>query len=519
VTLSASMETKTFADLALNQELLDAINDLGFESPSPIQAATIPTVMAGHDVIGLSQTGSGKTAAFVLPALQQIDVKQRKVQVLILTPTRELSVQVCEEVSRLGKYIKGLSAVPVYGGAPIERQIRSLKDGAHIIVGTPGRIMDHMRRGTFQPNTVRVAILDEADRMLDMGFSEDMETILGAIPEVNRQTLFFSATMNKNVERLIQKFGKEPRKIQIAQKSVTVSTIEQGYYEVRTRSKTEVLSRILDIEKPRLAIVFCNTKRAVDECTETLLIRGFAADRLHGDITQAMRERVLQRFRDSTIEILVATDVAARGLDIDDVDIVFNYDLPHDSEDYVHRIGRTGRAGRSGRALSFCFGRDIYRLEQIERYTRQTIERLRVPTQEQLEGRRADQIFDKIRDLLESGNFDKNQPYFERLLDQGHSSSDIAGALFAMLREQNSRDGSEQIHEDSPHYDDSRGSTAPKRQSGGGGGGGGRGGFKGGFKGRFRGKKSSEGGGSGVPPHKHHGPRPDKPFKKKWKKA
>jgi len=441
-----TMETPPFTELGLPDVLLAAIEDLGYERPSPIQALSIPPALAGRDLVGLSATGSGKTAAFALPALTKIDVTARHPQVLILCPTRELAVQVCEEVHRLGAKLQGLQATPVYGGAPMDRQLRALRDGAQLVVGTPGRLLDHMRRGSFDPSHIKMAVLDEADRMLDMGFKEEMDELLAAMPP-ERQTVFFSATMSAGVKRLIQKFGNNPEIIEIKQKALTVSTIEQSYFEVRQRSKVEVLSRILDMNPPRLGIIFCNTKRSVDECTEDLVNRGYAADRLHGDMTQQMRERVLKRFRDGSVELLVATDVAARGLDIDEIDIVFNYDLPTDPEDYVHRTGRTGRAGRSGRAVSFVFGRDIYRLQAIERYTRHVIKRERIPSAEQVEGRRADLIFDELRERLETGKFSTYQDNIDRLLEQGHTPTDIAGALVTMLRESSGREG-EQIAED-----------------------------------------------------------------------
>ena len=440
------MDTPPFSELGLPDDLLAAIEILGYERPSPIQALSIPPALAGKDILGLSATGSGKTAAFALPALAHVDVTQRFPQVLILCPTRELAVQVCEEVHRLGARKKGLQATPVYGGAPMDRQLRALRDGAQVVVGTPGRLLDHLKRGSFDASRIRMAILDEADRMLDMGFKEEMDEILAALPK-ERQILFFSATMNRGVSTFIKKFGNNPEIIEIEQKAMTVSTVEQAYYEVRQRSKVEVLSRILDMNPPRLGIIFCNTKRSVDECTEDLVNRGYAADRLHGDITQQMRERVLKRFRDGAVELLVATDVAARGLDIDEIDIVFNYDLPTDPEDYVHRIGRTGRAGRSGRAVSFVFGKEIYRLQAIERYTRQVIKREKIPSVEQVEGRRADIIFESLKERLETGGFDSYQENIDRLLEQGHTPTDIAGALITMLRETSGREG-ESIQED-----------------------------------------------------------------------
>jgi len=434
------MDTPPFTELGLPAPLLEAISDMGFESPSPIQAKTIPLALTGKDLIGLSQTGSGKTAAFALPVLANIDTDLAQPQALIVCPTRELAVQVCEEVFRLGCKLGNLRALPVYGGAPIDRQLKGLRKGAHIVVGTPGRLLDHLKRRSFDTSKIKTVVLDEADRMLDMGFREEMEDLLGALPK-ERQTLFFSATMNRGVSRLIESFGNKPETVEIERKALTVSSIDQACYEVRQRSKVEVLSRLLDMDPPRLAVIFCNTKRLVDEVTEALLARGYTADRLHGDITQQMRERVLNRFKEGRVELLVATDVAARGLDIDDVELVVNYEIPHDPEDYVHRIGRTGRAGRSGKAVSFVYGRDIYRLQTIERFTRQSIRRERVPSQEQVEGKRADVLFDSIRERLESAKFGDYQTYLDRLLEQGHTATDIANTAITLLREATTREG------------------------------------------------------------------------------
>jgi ATP-dependent RNA helicase DeaD len=481
------MDTK-FTDLGLRSELIEGIERLGYESPSPIQARTIPVALAGSDIVGLSQTGSGKTAAFGLPALNLIDINRDETQVLVLCPTRELAVQVCEEIHRLASALKGLVAVPVYGGAPLDRQMRALRKGAHIVVGTPGRVMDHLRRKTLRTDAIRLCILDEADRMLDMGFREDMEIILGDMPE-DRQTLFFSATMNRAVEGLIKTFSRNAELISIERKSLTVDTIEQTYYEVRNRSKVEVLCRLLDVETNPRGIVFCNTKQMVEDATEALTARGYVADRIHGDITQANRERVIKRFKDGSVELLVATDVAARGLDIEDVDIVFNYDLPHDPEDYVHRIGRTGRAGRSGKSVTFIYGRDIYRLEAIERYTRQVVRRMQIPSLEDVEGRKADKVFNQVKESLEGGQFKRHDDLVDRLLDVGHTPTDIASALFDLLGNDESREG-EKIAEDNEDFDPN-----PQRKGGGGGykGGSGGGGYKGGYKG---GHKKKHGGGS-----------------------
>ena len=479
-----TMDTK-FTDLGLRAELIEGIHRLGFESPSPIQAETIPTALSGVDIVGLSQTGSGKTAAFGLPALNMIDVDLQQTQVLVLCPTRELAVQVCEEINRLASALKGFTSVPVYGGAPIDRQMRALRKGAHVVVGTPGRVMDHLRRKTLRTDAIGLCILDEADRMLDMGFREDMEVILGDMP-ASRQTLFFSATMNRGVEGLIRTFSKNPQEISIERKALTVDTIEQTYYEVRNRSKIEVLCRLLDLEINPRGIVFCNTKQMVEDATEALTARGYVADRIHGDITQANRERVIKRFKDGSVELLVATDVAARGLDIDDVGIVFNYDLPHDPEDYVHRVGRTGRAGRSGKSVTFVYGRDIYRLEAIERYTRQVVKRMPIPSLEDVEGRKADKVFNQVRSALEEGTFKRHDDLVDRLLDAGHTPTDIASALFDLLGSDEGREG-EKIAEDNEAFDPN-----PQRKSGQGGGKKG-GGYKGGYKG---GHKKKHGGGS-----------------------
>ncbi|WPJ96992.1 DEAD/DEAH box helicase [Coraliomargarita algicola] len=506
-----------FTDLGLRAELIEGIQRLGFESPSPIQAQTIPVALEGHDIVGLSQTGSGKTAAFGLPALNLIDINRDETQVLVLCPTRELAVQVCEEIHRLAAALKGLVAVPVYGGAPLDRQMRALRKGAHIVVGTPGRVMDHLRRKTLRTDAIRLCILDEADRMLDMGFREDMEIILGDMPE-DRQTLFFSATMNRAVEGLIKTFSHKAKQISIERKSLTVDTIEQTYYEVRNRSKIEVLCRLLDLETNPRGIVFCNTKQMVEDATEALTARGYVADRIHGDITQANRERVIKRFKDGSVELLVATDVAARGLDIDDVDIVFNYDLPHDPEDYVHRIGRTGRAGRSGKSVTFVYGRDIYRLETIERYTRQVVRRMPIPSLEDVEGRKADKVFNQVRETLEGGKFKRHDDLVDRLLDAGHTPTDIASALFDLLGNDEGREG-EKIAEDNEAFDPN-----PQRKGGGGkkGGykGGAGGGYKGGYKKKHGGgsyqKRSNDGAGDGK---WNDGGKHKRPFKTKSKIA
>ncbi|MEM1442767.1 MAG: DEAD/DEAH box helicase, partial [Verrucomicrobiota bacterium] len=453
-----ALTEKSFSELGLPENLLAAVHELGYEEPSAIQEAAIPAAMEGRDIVGLSETGSGKTAAFGLASLARIDLENSAPQLLVVCPTRELAVQVCSEIQRLGSKLPGLHATAIYGGAPMDRQIRALRNGTQVVVGTPGRLIDHVERGTLKLGEVKIAVLDEADRMLDMGFAEDMENILRALSD-DHQTLFFSATMNPAVERLIQKFGNEPETIQIERKSLTVDSIEQICFEVRQRSRIELVSRVIDLEQPKLAIIFCNTKRSVDECTEALLSRGYSADRLHGDIAQSMRERVLRLFREGVIEVLVATDVAARGIDIDDIDLVINYELPQDPEDYVHRIGRTGRAGRSGKAVSFIFGRDAYRIKTIERFIRQQIPKGIIPTQEEVDTHLADQLIETISQRLERDGEEETEEALiqalQPLKDLGHDWDDIAGACLSLLQELTAREG-EEIIEDRP--------DAPKRE-------------------------------------------------------
>ena len=353
------MPKKLFAELGLSVELLKAVERMGFEEASPIQSATIPALLGGADVVGQSQTGSGKTAAFALPAIELVDASLRAAQVLILCPTRELAVQVAEEVAKLAAFKRGVRELPIYGGQSYQRQFRGLHAGAQIIIGTPGRIMDHLQRGTLKLDQVRMIILDEADRMLDMGFVDDIKTILSHAPEP-RQTVFFSATLPRPIQELIKTFTRNPVSIRIEDQALTIPAIDQVYYEVDRRFKVEVLCRLIDLQDIRFGIIFCATKMMVDELAEHLVARGYLADKLHGDMSQAMRERVMAKFRKRGLEFLVATDVAARGLDVEEIEVVFNYDLPHDGEDYVHRIGRTGRAGQDWPRHYLCRGtRDL----------------------------------------------------------------------------------------------------------------------------------------------------------------
>jgi ATP-dependent RNA helicase DeaD len=427
------MTPKLFSELGLSAEVLKAIDKLGFEQAAPIQASAIPILMAGGDVVGQSQTGSGKTAAFAIPAIEKVDPKQRAVQVLILCPTRELAIQVSEEVHRLALHKSGVHALPIYGGQSFERQLVGLRQGANIVIGTPGRVMDHMRRGTLKLAGVKMAVLDEVDVMLNMGFREDIEVILQAAP-AERQTVFFSATIPRPIQQLIEKYSRNPQQVRIEQRALTVPTVEQIYYEVPRDRKIELLTRLIDIHDLKLGIIFCNTKRMVDDLVEHLNAQGYSADRLHGDMNQVQRDRVMNRFRKSGLEFLVATDVAARGIDVDDVQVVFNYDLPYDVEDYLHRIGRTGRAGRSGRAISFVAGREVFQIQNIERFTKVRIQRGKPPTSGQVEEARAVVFLDKLRALLISGDFKRQDHIVERLLEEGFSSPDIASALMHQLQ-------------------------------------------------------------------------------------
>ncbi len=430
--LQLEMQKKSFAELGLSPELLKAVAQMGFEEASHIQSQAIPALLSGADVVGQSQTGSGKTAAFALPAIEKVDVAVRAPQVLILCPTRELAVQVAEEVAKLAHYKRGVREIPIYGGQSYERQLRGLRDGAQIIIGTPGRILDHLNRRTLAMDRVKMVILDEADRMLDMGFVDDIRTILQQAPS-ERQTVFFSATVPRPIQELIKSFTKNPVNVTIESQALTLPAIDQVYYEVDRRSKLEVLCRLIDVHDIRFSIIFCATKMMVDELTEHLAARGYSADKMHGDMTQTMRERVIAKFRKRGFEFLVATDVAARGLDVDDLEVVFNYDLPHDGDDYIHRIGRTGRAGRSGRAITFVSGRELYKMQNIIRFTRAKIRRERVPTEEEVEAKRANVFYDTLRQTLEENAYEKQDALISRLLDQGFAATDIASALIHLL--------------------------------------------------------------------------------------
>ena len=423
------METVRFEEMGLSEEIQKAVRYMGFEEASPIQAKAIPAMISGIDLIGQAQTGTGKTAAFGIPILEKVDPKLKKLQAIVLCPTRELAIQVADEIRNLSRYMHGIKVLPIYGGQDIVKQIRSLKSGTQIVIGTPGRVMDHMRRKTMKLDFVHTVVLDEADEMLNMGFREDIEFVLSGVPE-ERQTVLFSATMPKPIMEITKKFQNNAKVIKVTKKELTVPNIEQYYYDVKPKKKEEVLSRLLDIYSPRLSVVFCNTKKQVDLLVNALLGRGYFAAGLHGDMKQEQRDRVMQGFRTGKTEILVATDVAARGIDVDEVEAVFNYDLPQDDEYYVHRIGRTGRAGREGRAFSFVSGKEVYKLKEIQRYCKTKIYAQKVPSLNDVANTKMENILDDVERVIEQEDLDMMiNAIEERVNNSEFTAMDMAAAF------------------------------------------------------------------------------------------
>lgn len=436
-----------FSELELSAEVLRGITAMGFEEPTPIQEKAIVPIMEGRDVIGQAQTGTGKTCAFAIPAVQMLAEDTGAVQVLVLCPTRELAIQTAEEFQSVSKFREGVRILPIYGGQSIERQIQSLKRRPQIVIGTPGRIMDHMRRNTLKLGGVRMVILDEADEMLSMGFMEDMETILKKTPE-DRQTVLFSATMSRQILDLTRNFQTNPEHIQILHKQLTVQNIEQYYIEVRDSAKLDVLCRVVDGNNFSLCLVFCSTKKGTDALAFSLKARGYSAEALHGDIRQNERSAIMARFKSGDVGILVATDVAARGIDVDNIEAVFNYDMPNDEEYYVHRIGRTGRAGKAGQAYTFITGRDYNKLRGIQRYTKAKITAVKPPTLLDIEESRMGALLKKAADFVVEGDYDSFIPYVEELQDAVNAQSadapdmtttEIAAALLKMLSAKEAR--------------------------------------------------------------------------------
>lgn len=427
-----------FNELNISEEIKKAVNEIGYAEPTDIQAKSIPLILEGNDVIGYSQTGSGKTAAFGLPAVEFADttINNKVPQILIMCPTRELAMQAAEELKKFAKYKEKLHIVCVYGGQPIERQIYQLKSGCQIVIGTPGRIMDHMRRKTLKFSHLKMVILDEADEMLNMGFREDIETILTDTPE-QRQTILFSATMPKEIMEITGKYQTDPKIVKIKSKQMTAVNIEQSYFEVARGRKKDALSLLLQYYKPHLSLVFCNTKKMVDEVVADLQYRGFSAEGLHGDMKQMQRTQVMNRFKNGGFEILVATDVASRGIDVNDIDIVFNFDLPDDSEYYIHRIGRTARAGKDGKSFTLIQGnRQYMALNDIARYTKSEINKKQLPMVKDIEEKNSGIFVDEIIDFAKSNDCSDAQRELDKLVESGLSEREIATALLKMVADE-----------------------------------------------------------------------------------
>lgn len=430
IQMENTQEITSFEDLHLDRKILAALKDMGFEEPSPIQKGAIPLALEGEDLIGQAQTGTGKTAAFGIPIIQKINEKDRHIQALVMSPTRELCIQVADEISKIGR-TKRVRVLPVYGGQPIERQIRSLKRGIQVVIGTPGRLLDHIRRGTIDLEYVNFLVLDEADEMLDMGFVDDMENIIKNVPP-ERQTMLFSATMPRPILSISKKYMRAPKMVAIHKEVVTAPTIDQYYYE--TRDKVDGLCRILDTTDDCKMIIFCRTKKGVDELVIALATRGYEAEGLHGDLSQNQRDRVMKKFRSGQVDILVATDVAARGLDIDNITHVVNFDVPSDSESYVHRIGRTGRAGNTGVALTFITPREFRQLKLIERSIKTKILRGTLPTDASVLERQREQIVSKMQTILEQDRYQDYLPIVETL-EKDYDIQDIAAAALKFMQE------------------------------------------------------------------------------------
>jgi ATP-dependent RNA helicase DeaD len=422
------MDKVQFSELDCSKEILKAVADMGFEEMTPIQSMAIPVALTGKDLVGQAQTGTGKTAAFSIPMLEGIDPKDKSVQALVLCPTRELAVQIAEEVKRISRYKKGIQILPVFGGQDIERQIRGLKGGAQVVIGTPGRVLDHMRRRTLKTDALKMLILDEADEMLNMGFREDIELVLDQVDH-DIQIMLFSATMPPEIMNIINRYQNDPEILKVAHKALTTPNIKQVYLEVREYDKVETLARLMDLYNYKLSIIFCNTKKRVDELVDMLQARGYLCDKIHGDMKQTLRLNVINKFKRGDIEILVATDVAARGLDIDNVEAVFNYDMPTHEEYYVHRIGRTGRAGKEGISYTFVTSRDYHLLRSIMRYTKSEIERHPIPKISDVEKIKQNAFLTQIKSIIDAGIDQKYIEMVESFAEETFSPTELAAAL------------------------------------------------------------------------------------------
>lgn len=465
-----------YSDTEINAYILKAVREMGFEYMTPIQEQAIPVLLEGKDVIGQAQTGTGKTAAFSIPMIQKIDISCKKPQGIILCPTRELAMQAAEEIRKITKYMHGLKVLPVYGGQDISKQIRALSQGVQIIVGTPGRVMDHLRRHTIKTANVQMIVLDEADEMLNMGFREDMETILSQMPEEHQMALF-SATMPQAILEITNQYQKDAVFIKVTPKEVTVAAIEQSYYRIARKDKMNALCRLIDFHQPKRSLIFCNTKKMVDEMTQELKGRGYEAEGLHGDLSQFQRDTVMNLFRSGRCAILIATDVAARGIDVSGVDAVFNYDVPEDIEYYVHRIGRTGRAGREGKSMTLVSGREVFKIRDIERICHTRIEEKKLPTGKDIVKVKFRHSVDSALEAAKDQNLEGLKNRIESVCDEmGISELDLAAALLY----QSMGEEPEEIEEERFYYDRNRRQDNSRRE--------GKGGY--GREFRYRGKES-----------------------------
>ncbi len=480
----------------LSAALVKAVTDMGFEEASQIQAAAIPEMIAGKDIIAQAQTGTGKTAAFAIPIIEKINKRKKELQAVVLCPTRELVVQVSEEFRKLLKGQDGVVVTPVYGGQEIGRQLQALFHQPAVIVGTPGRFMDHLRRGSIKMQTVHTIVLDEADEMLDMGFREDIEFILKDAPE-DRQTVMFSATVPAEIKNIMKHYQHDALHIDVSSNKISTPKIEQNYFEVAEYAKPEALARLIDINEIKLALVFCNTRMRVDNVVSNLQSRGYMAAGLHGEMSQPQRDKVMAGFRANRIEILVATDVAGRGIDVSNVDAVFNYDFPRDDEDYVHRIGRTGRAGKSGRAFSFVVGKEAYHLKRIERTNSMVVKRGSIPTLEDFDKMLAKAHLESITSELKAGDLNKYIALAETIMGKEYTALDVAAALLKMGFDQKKKGFDDKINMSAPAYSPEPDRRSRFGRSGGGRSGGGNFRSGGSSSSRFSGGRST--GGSSRP--------------------
>jgi ATP-dependent RNA helicase DeaD len=446
-----------FNELDISNEILKAIEDMGFEEPTPIQNISIPLIMSGKDITAQAQTGTGKTAAFAIPLLEKINTDKLAVQAIVLAPTRELTIQIAEEFNRLIKYMADIRILPIYGGQPIERQISAMRRGVQVIIGTPGRVIDHLGRKTLSMSDVNFVVLDEADQMLDMGFREDLEEILGYAPK-ERQTVLFSATMPAPILRISKSFQHNPEFVSITPKTLTVPSIEQFYIEVRESEKADLLCRFIDIKGPGQAIVFCNTKKRVDELSSIMRSRGYFAEGLHGDLKQQQRDRVMGKFRNGTIDILIATDVAARGIDVEDIETVYNFDVPQDTEYYVHRIGRTGRAGKSGASYTFVGPREYGKLKMLKRVSQSGLKRIQKPGLKDVENSRVERYIENVKEVMSEEDSGCYLTVIERFLEENDcDASDVAAAMLKIYM------GSHKVQSDEESYEETGGESGMVR--------------------------------------------------------